>query len=107
MSENFDVVVLGSGPGGYVAAIRAAQLGLKTAIVERELAEGQLQLLSTDLHVPALTFAASWLASPDTLANEMIADIAVQLAENENRSPATPALNAATAAARPVSPALP
>jgi len=36
MSENFDVVVLGSGPGGYVAAIRAAQLGLKTAIVERE-----------------------------------------------------------------------
>ncbi len=32
----YDVVVLGSGPGGYVAAIRAAQLGLKTAIVERE-----------------------------------------------------------------------
>ncbi len=36
MSQNFDLVVLGSGPGGYVAAIRAAQLGLKTAIVERE-----------------------------------------------------------------------
>jgi len=36
MSEQYDVVVLGSGPGGYVAAIRAAQLGLKTAIVERE-----------------------------------------------------------------------
>lgn len=33
---DFDVIVLGSGPGGYVAAIRAAQLGLKTAIVERE-----------------------------------------------------------------------
>src|SRR5579871_4814542 len=32
----YDVVVLGSGPGGYVAAIRAAQLGFKTAIVERE-----------------------------------------------------------------------
>jgi dihydrolipoamide dehydrogenase len=32
----FDVVVLGSGPGGYVTAIRASQLGLKTAIVERE-----------------------------------------------------------------------
>lgn len=32
----FDVIILGSGPGGYVAAIRAAQLGLKTAIVERE-----------------------------------------------------------------------
>lgn len=33
---NFDVIVLGSGPGGYVTAIRASQLGLKTAIVERE-----------------------------------------------------------------------
>ncbi|MBE2276226.1 MAG: dihydrolipoyl dehydrogenase [Rhodobacteraceae bacterium] len=37
MAEHgFDVVVVGAGPGGYVAAIRAAQLGLKTAIVERE-----------------------------------------------------------------------
>jgi len=36
MAETFDLIVLGSGPGGYVAAIRAAQLGLKTAIVERE-----------------------------------------------------------------------
>jgi dihydrolipoamide dehydrogenase len=35
MAERFDLIVLGSGPGGYVAAIRAAQLGLKTAIVER------------------------------------------------------------------------
>lgn len=33
---NYDVIVLGSGPGGYVAAIRASQLGLKVAIVERE-----------------------------------------------------------------------
>jgi dihydrolipoamide dehydrogenase len=36
VAEQYDVIVLGSGPGGYVAAIRAAQLGLKTAIVERE-----------------------------------------------------------------------
>lgn len=35
MSEQFDVVVIGGGPGGYVAAIRAAQLGLKTACVEK------------------------------------------------------------------------
>jgi dihydrolipoamide dehydrogenase len=34
--QNFDVVVIGSGPGGYVAAIRASQLGFKTAIIERE-----------------------------------------------------------------------
>ena len=32
----YDVVILGSGPGGYVAAIRASQLGLKTAIIEKE-----------------------------------------------------------------------
>ena len=36
VSDTYDLIVLGSGPGGYVAAIRAAQLGLKTAIVERE-----------------------------------------------------------------------
>ena len=34
--DKFDVVIIGSGPGGYVTAIRAAQLGFKTAIVERE-----------------------------------------------------------------------
>src|SRR3954470_12470887 len=33
---NFDVIVVGGGPGGYVAAIRAAQLGLRTAVVERD-----------------------------------------------------------------------
>ncbi|MCP5433347.1 MAG: dihydrolipoyl dehydrogenase [Alphaproteobacteria bacterium] len=36
MAEPYDLVVVGSGPGGYVAAIRAAQLGMRTAIVERE-----------------------------------------------------------------------
>ncbi|MBV9931084.1 MAG: dihydrolipoyl dehydrogenase [Alphaproteobacteria bacterium] len=36
MPDTYDLIVLGSGPGGYVAAIRAAQLGLKAAIVERE-----------------------------------------------------------------------
>ncbi|ATG35802.1 dihydrolipoyl dehydrogenase LpdA [Phaeobacter piscinae] len=35
-AETYDVIVIGAGPGGYVAAIRAAQLGLKTCIVERE-----------------------------------------------------------------------
>lgn len=36
MGNNFDLVVLGAGPGGYVAAIRAAQLGMKVAVVEKE-----------------------------------------------------------------------
>ena len=34
--EKFDLIILGSGPGGYVTAIRASQLGLKTAIIEKE-----------------------------------------------------------------------
>jgi len=36
MADSYDLIIIGAGPGGYVAAIRAAQLGLKTAIVERE-----------------------------------------------------------------------
>jgi dihydrolipoamide dehydrogenase len=36
MSKSYDVIVIGAGPGGYVAAIRAAQLGLKTAVVEKD-----------------------------------------------------------------------
>ena len=34
--DKFDVVIIGSGPGGYVAAIRSGQLGLKTALVEKD-----------------------------------------------------------------------
>ncbi|MBT4878764.1 MAG: FAD-dependent oxidoreductase, partial [Alphaproteobacteria bacterium] len=36
MSRNFDIIVIGGGPGGYVAAIRAAQLGFKTAVIEEK-----------------------------------------------------------------------
>ena len=39
--ESFDCVVIGSGPGGYVAAIRAAQLGMRTAVVERDKVGGR------------------------------------------------------------------
>ncbi|HKS94633.1 MAG TPA: FAD-dependent oxidoreductase, partial [Terriglobia bacterium] len=35
-SSQFDIAIIGSGPGGYVAAIRAGQLGLKTALVEKD-----------------------------------------------------------------------
>jgi dihydrolipoamide dehydrogenase len=41
MAESFDQIVIGGGPGGYVAAIRAAQLGQKTAVVERDKAGGR------------------------------------------------------------------
>ncbi|HBN9932248.1 TPA: dihydrolipoyl dehydrogenase [Pseudomonas aeruginosa] len=52
MSQKFDVVVIGAGPGGYVAAIRAAQLGLKTACIEKYIGkEGKVALGGTCLNV--------------------------------------------------------
>src|ERR687885_1599764 len=41
MAESFDCIVIGSGPGGYVTAIRAAQLGMKTAVVEKDTVGGR------------------------------------------------------------------
>jgi DNA-binding transcriptional LysR family regulator len=54
---------------------------IPTAIVENEMADGRLQLLTTDQAMPMLTFSASWLASPDTVAVERVAEIAAKLAQ--------------------------
>src|SRR6266404_4418504 len=54
---------------------------IPTAIVENELADGRLQLLSTNLQIPLLTFSASWLASPDTVAVKRVAELAASLAQ--------------------------
>ena len=52
MSQKFDVIVFGAGPGGYVAAIKAAQLGLKTACIEKyQGKDGKLALGGTCLNV--------------------------------------------------------
>jgi len=52
MTQKFDVVVIGAGPGGYVAAIRAAQLGLKTACIEKyQDKQGKIALGGTCLNV--------------------------------------------------------
>jgi dihydrolipoamide dehydrogenase len=52
MAQSFDVVVIGAGPGGYIAAVRAAQLGLKTACIEGwKNARGELALGGTCLNV--------------------------------------------------------
>ena len=67
---------------------------IPTAIVEDELADGRLQLLSTDLHIPPLIFSASWLASADTIAIERIANLAVEISQaggfmNDQPAPST------------------
>jgi DNA-binding transcriptional LysR family regulator len=54
---------------------------IPTSIVENELADGRLRLLSTDLRITPLTFSASWLESPDTLAVERVADLAAKIAQ--------------------------
>jgi dihydrolipoamide dehydrogenase len=52
MPQNFDVIVIGAGPGGYIAAIRAAQLGFKTACIEGwKNPKGELALGGTCLNV--------------------------------------------------------
>jgi DNA-binding transcriptional LysR family regulator len=54
---------------------------IPTAIIANELADQRLQLLSTNLQIPPLTFTASWLTSPDTVAIERVAELAAQLAQ--------------------------
>jgi DNA-binding transcriptional LysR family regulator len=56
---------------------------IPTAIVESEIADGRLKMLKTDVAIPSLTFSASWLASPDALAVELVAQIAVDLAQDK------------------------
>jgi DNA-binding transcriptional LysR family regulator len=63
---------------------------IPTAIVENELADGRLQLLSTDLKISPLTFSASWLASPDTVAVELVADLASKIAQSSASVDAPP-----------------
>ena len=61
--EQFDVIVIGAGPGGYVAAIRAAQLGQKTAIVERDAQMGGTCLLRGCIPTKSLLHSADVLES--------------------------------------------
>jgi dihydrolipoamide dehydrogenase len=62
VADMLDVVVIGSGPGGYVAAIRAAQLGLKTAIVEKDKRLGGTCLLRGCIPTKALLWTAELFA---------------------------------------------
>jgi len=69
---------------------------IPTAIVQNELADGRLQLLNTDLHMAPLTFGASWLSSPDTVAIELVAGLAAQLAQ-ESAVQGSPSVDALAA----------
>lgn len=61
MSNEFDLIVIGSGPGGYVAAIRAAQLGMRTAVVEKDPKFGGTCLHRGCIPTKALLHTASML----------------------------------------------
>src|SRR3989304_2845613 len=58
----FDVVIIGAGPGGYVAAIRAGQLGLKTALVEKDKRLGGTCLLRGCIPTKSLLHSADLLS---------------------------------------------
>jgi DNA-binding transcriptional LysR family regulator len=67
---------------------------IPTSIVENELKDGRLKLLSTDLRIPPLTFSACWLESPDTLAVERVADLAAQIAQGSAAVDEAPVVDA-------------
>ena len=91
MAQSFDLVVIGAGPGGYVAAIRAAQLGLNVACIEKEAALGgtclrigcipsKALLESSELYVHAQhSFAAHGLKCAGIILNHV----------NDERHPAS------------------
>ncbi len=64
MANQYDLVVLGSGPGGYVAAIRAAQLGLRVAIVEREKCQALSEPFPQGRQQPAQDIVATAVSQP-------------------------------------------
>jgi dihydrolipoamide dehydrogenase len=91
MSDKFDVVVIGSGPAGYVAAIRAAQLGLNTACVEKWVdAEGKGLLGGTCLNVGCIPSKA--LLDSSYKYHEALSDLGVHGITVEKASLDVPAM---------------
>src|SRR5690554_2985394 len=80
MADKFDVIVIGAGPGGYVAAIRAAQMGLKTACVEKWIGkEGKVVFGGTCLNVGCIPSKALLEASHKFVeAKHDFADMGIQ-----------------------------
>jgi len=68
MSEQFDLIVIGAGPGGYVAAIRASQLGMKVAVVEKRATLGGVCLNEGCIPSKALLDSSEHLLARDKFA---------------------------------------
>ena len=64
--QSFDLIIIGAGPGGYVAAIRAAQLGMRVAVVENASALGGVCLIEGCIPSKALLDSSSCLPWPGT-----------------------------------------
>ena len=82
MSQSYDVCVVGAGPGGYVAAIRCAQLGLKTAIIEREFLGGvclNVGCIPSKAMITAAHFLHRAQHDAKTMGFEMTGDIKVNM----------------------------
>ena len=78
-TEQFDLTVIGSGPGGYVAAIRASQLGLKVAIVEKDKRLGGTCGLRGCIPTKQLLMSAHYYEK----ARKDLADFGVQVSDVE------------------------
>lgn len=84
MADAFDTVVIGAGPGGYVAAIRAAQLGQKTAIVERESLGGvclNVGCIPSKAMIAASYFYTRMMHDAPTMGFEVKGDIKLDMAK--------------------------
>jgi DNA-binding transcriptional LysR family regulator len=55
-------------------------------LVQDELDSGKLELIQSDVRMPQLSFSASWLESPDTLAVELVVDIAARVARSQSQA---------------------
>ena len=109
MDSNYDLVVIGAGPGGYVAAIRAAQLGLKVACVDRQylggtclnvgcipskamldsserLYDAQHQLAKHGINVGNVSLdLPTMLARKDTVVKQLTSGVGMLFQEEQNR----------------------
>ena len=75
--STFDIIVLGSGPGGYVTAIRASQLGFKTAIIEK-IVEGKIGKFYSEV----VLLEQKYVKDPDMTVEDYLKSVIGKLGEN-------------------------